>query len=327
MPHGLRYLLPLAALLYASAAGAAPANVETELEAPGPAGALRGTMLAPENANGAVILIIPGSGPTNRDGNNPLGVKGATYKLLAEGLAARGIATVRIDKRGMFGSAGAVPDANAVTIADYAADVHSWVEAIRRKTGAPCVWLLGHSEGGLVALTSGQSASSICGLILVAAPGRPLGEVLREQLKSNPANAPILGQALAAIDTLEAGRHADVSAMQPALQALFNPKVQGFLISTFALDPARLIADWKSPVLIVQGERDIQVSVADAQRLKQAAPAAKLLLLPDANHLLKTVTAPDRAANIAAYADPNLPLAPGLIDGIAGFVSAARDAR
>jgi len=322
MRNGPVSLLLLIALFFAAPTRAAPQSVETGLEAPGPAGALRGTMLQPETSKGPVILIIPGSGPTDRDGNNPLGVKASTYKLLAEGLASKGIPAVRIDKRGMFGSAGAVADANAVTIDDYAADVHAWLDVIRTKTGAPCVWLLGHSEGGLVALASGKSAGDICGLILIATAGRPLGEVLRDQLKSNPANAPVLGQAMTAIDALEAGRHADVSAMHPALLPLFSPKIQDFLISVFALDPARLIADWKKPVLILQGERDIQVSVADAERLKRAAPAARLVLLPDTNHVLKTVTSPNRAENMAAYSDPSLPLAPGVIDAIAGFVSA-----
>jgi len=326
MWNGLLHLLPLVALLNGASATAAAASVEAELEAAGPAGALKGTMLAPESLKGAVILIVPGSGPTNRDGNSPLGVKASTYKLLAGGLAAKGIITVRIDKRGMFDSAGAVADANAVTIDDYAVDLHAWVKVIRAKTGASCVWLLGHSEGGLVALASSRNAGDVCGLILIAAAGQPLGEVLRAQLKANPANAPVLGQALAAIDALEAGHRVDVSAMHPALLPLFNPKIQGFLISTFALDPARLIADWKKPVLIMQGERDIQVTVSDAERLKQAAPAAKLVLLPDTNHVLKTVTSPNRAANMAAYADPNLPLAPGVIDGIAGFVSAPPEA-
>ncbi|MGO9461020.1 MAG: alpha/beta hydrolase [Rhodomicrobium sp.] len=284
-------------------------------------------MLQPETSKGPVILIIPGSGPTDRDGNSPLGVKASTYKLLAEGLASKGIAAVRIDKRGMFGSAGAVADANAVTIDDYAADIQAWLDVIRRKTGAPCVWLLGHSEGGLVALASNKSAGDICGLILIATAGRPLGEVLRDQLKSNPANAPVLGQAMPAIDALEAGRHADVSTMHPALLPLFSPKIQGFLISVFALDPARLIAGWKKPVLIMQGERDIQVSVADAERLKLAAPSARLVLLPNTNHVLKTVTSPNRAENMAAYGDPSLPLAPGVIDAIAGFVSAPPEVR
>jgi uncharacterized protein len=323
MARGVRYLLPLAALLQASPADASPAIVETGLEAPGPAGVLRGTMLAPENSK-AAVLIIPGSGPTDRDGNSPLGVNASTYRLIAEGLAAKGITSVRIDKRGLFGSARAVPDANAVRIADYADDVQNWVDVIRRKTGASCVWLLGHSEGGLIALASSRSAAGVCGLILVSAPGRPLGEILREQLKSNPANAPILDQALAAIDALEAGRHVDVSAMHPVLLALFRPGVQDFLINAFSLDPARLIADWKGSILILQGERDIQIGMADAERLKQAAPAAKVLLIPDANHVLKTVTSPDLAANVAAYADPSLPLAPGIIDGIAGFIYARR---
>ena len=85
-------------------------------------------------------------------------MKASTYKLLAGGLAAKGIITVRIDKRGMFDSAGAVADANAVTIDDYAVDLHAWVKVIRAKTGASCVWLLGHSEGGLVALASSRNA-------------------------------------------------------------------------------------------------------------------------------------------------------------------------
>ena len=163
-----------------------------------------------------MMLIIPGSGPTDRDGNNPLGVKAATYRLLAEGLAERGIGTVRIDKRGMFASAAAVADGNAVTIDDYVADVGAWIGAIRKETGVSCVWLLGHSEGGLVALAAAQKLPDICGLVLVSAAGRPLGDVLRTQLQANPANAPILPQAMAAIESLEAGKHFDVAGMHPA---------------------------------------------------------------------------------------------------------------
>src|SRR3984957_6886708 len=106
----------------AIAIGAAP--TDTAVEAPGPSGPLKGTMLSPPTGRGAVILIIPGSGPTDRDGNNPAGILAAPYRLLAEDLVARGVTTIRIDKRGLAGSAGATPDGNAVTIDDYVSDVH-----------------------------------------------------------------------------------------------------------------------------------------------------------------------------------------------------------
>ena len=93
--------------------------------------AARGHLLTPKSKPTAFVLIIPGSGPTDRDGNSPMGVRGSTYRLLAEGLASRGVATLRIDKRGMYGSAGAAKDANAVTIADYGDDVQAWVTRAR----------------------------------------------------------------------------------------------------------------------------------------------------------------------------------------------------
>ena len=242
-------------------------------------------------------------------------------------MAERGIGTVRIDKRGMFASSAAVADANAVTIDDYVADVGAWIDVIRKETGVSCVWLLGHSEGGLVALAAAQKLPDICGLVLVSTAGRPLGEVLRTQLRANPANAPILAQAMAAIGSLEAGKRVDVAGMHPALMPLFAPQVQGFLINAFSYDPAKLIAAVAKPVLIVQGRRDMQVGVADAERLKEAAPKAELALLPDINHVLKTVASDDPRANASTYADPSLPLAPGVAEAIATFVAAAPSGR
>ncbi|HEY5711608.1 MAG TPA: alpha/beta fold hydrolase [Allosphingosinicella sp.] len=297
----------------------ATAPVATEIEAPGPSGPLKGTMLAPVGGSREIVLIIPGSGPTDRDGNNPMGVRAAPYRLIAEGLAARGIASIRVDKRGLFGSAAAGP-ANDVTIANYATDMHQWARAARARTGARCVWLLGHSEGGLVALVAGQDSSDLCGLILVSAGGRPIGAVIRDQLRANPANAPLLGQALPAIEALEAGRHVDVTGMDPHLLPLFAPPVQNFMINLMSYDPATLIASVRRPVLIVQGQRDLQIGEADARRLAASSPAARLVLLPQVNHVLKAVASDDRAANAATYMDPSLPLAPGIVEAIAGFV-------
>ena len=315
-----KYLTALLTVGFTMAQAANHAPVETLLEAPGPVGALKGTMLAPTGGKGPIVLIIPGSGAVDRDGNSSAAVLAAPYRLLAQGLVARGVTTVRIDKRGFAGSAGATPDGNAVTIPDYVTDVNAWITVIQQRTKAPCVWLLGHSEGGLVALAAARS-SRVCGLILVSAAGRPMGELVREQLKANPANAPLLDQALPAIDALEAGKKVDAATLPAPLLRLFNPRVQGFLISVFSYDPAKLLSGYGKPVLIVQGLRDIQVSEADAQLLKKADPAATLVLLPDVNHVLKSVTSDDVRANVATYGNASLPLAPGVIDTIYAFVS------
>jgi fermentation-respiration switch protein FrsA (DUF1100 family) len=161
------------------------------------------------------------------------------------------------------------------------------------------------------------------GHLTLATPGRPLGDVLREQLQSNPAIAPIADNALSMLDVLEAGQHVDAAKIDPALMPSFRPQIQGFLMSELSLDPARPIASYKKPVLIVQGQRDMQVKPRDAKRLKQADPEAELVLAANANHLLKVVTTTDTAENIATYSNPNLPLANNLIDVIANFVTSS----
>lgn len=302
----------------AAAAAAVP------MTAPGPRGPLEGTFV--DAGKGApVVVIIPGSGPTDRDGNNPMGVTAAPYRLLAEALATEGVSSLRADKRGLFGSKAAVADPNAVTIADYAIDAHQWANVLRQKTGAKCVWLLGHSEGALVTLKAAQDPQGLCGVVLVSGAGRRLSDVIRDQLRANPANTPVLDSAMAALNALERGKHVDTTSMNPALLPLFRPAVQDYLIDNFRLDPAKLAATLTVPVLIVQGERDIQVSVdADAKALANAQPRAKLVLLPHMNHVLKDVASDDRAANVATYSDPSLPVDSGAVDAIAAFVKAHR---
>ena len=313
----------MSALLLAAAlvAGAAPA--ERTLTAPGPLAPLSATLLD-TGKRAPVVVIIPGSGPTDRDGNNPMGVTAASYRLLAEALAKRGITTVRIDKRGMFGSKAAIANGNDVTIAAYAADAHAWAKAARTATGAKCVWLLGHSEGSLVALVAGQDHRDLCGVISVAGMGRKLGAVLRDQLSANPANAPILAPALAAIASLEQGQRVDGKTLPAPLQPLFGEAVQPYLINLMAQDPARLAGALKLPLLIVQGDRDLQVKVTDAKLLAAAQSRARLVLVSGVNHVLKAVATDDPAANFATYADPSLPVASGVVDAIAMFVKAKR---
>ena len=191
---------------------------------------------------------------------------------------------------------------------------------LRQRSGRHCIWVLGHSEGGLVALQAAQAPEGICGLILLSAGGRPIGAVMREQLRANPANAPILDAALGAIDALEAGRPVPANTLPAPIQPLFSDKLQPYLIDLFSHDPAKLIAAIRLPVLILQGDHDIQVSLVDAGALKKAQPAATLTVLPDVNHVLRPVTSDDRTANIATYTNAALPISPTIAAAVAGFV-------
>ena len=315
----MRFAASILAVIVAATTNVSAAEIRLSIE--GPSGALQGTLAAPDGGPKApVAIIIPGSGPTDRDGNNPLGVTAGMYRLLAEALAAKGVSTIRIDKRGMFGSSAAAADADNVRMADYAADVRAWGQEAQKRSSARCAWLIGHSEGSLVALITAQQPEGICGLILVAGAGRKMGDILREQLKANPANAPLLAQALAALTELEAGRHVDVSGMHPALAALFRPSVQGFLIDQMSYDPAQLLARYAGPVLVLQGTTDLQMSMQDAQRLAGARQGVTMVALEGVNHILKIAPA-DPAANFATYGNSALPIAPSLAEAIMAFLA------
>jgi len=319
-------LAPLAAIFLASAAHAGEAMPKAPLDvtAPGPQGDLAGTLIPPADGQ-PTVLIIPGSGPTDRDGNSPMGVTAASYRLLAEALQEQGIGSLRIDKRGMFGSKAAIADANKVSVDAYAGDVAKWVEVARQKTGAECIWLLGHSEGGLIALEAAQTPQGICGVVLVASVGRTLGDTLREQLRANPANAPILDEAMATIAVLEAGERVSADGMHPALISLFAPAVQGFLIDLMSRDPAAMAGDLTVPALIVAGGKDIQTPPADAEALAKGQPAAAMVVIEDMNHVLKAVEGDGRAANIATYSDSSVPIHPELVEVVSGFVTSRSD--
>jgi len=291
------------------------APVEKNVTLDSGTGMLAGTLLTPENPK-AAILMLAGSGPTDRDGNSPPILRGNTYRLLAEGLAAHGIASLRVDKRGVGQSAAAMTAEADLRIGTYADDAKAWACELRKQTGLRCVWLLGHSEGALVAELAAQNTNGICGLVLVSGMGHTMGDILRVQLKVIlPPD--LYEKALGILTSLEHGQ--PVADVPEPLLIFFRPNAQPYLISEVSLDPAALLAKVKRPVLILQGDNDVQVSVEDAKLLAAGKPDAKLAILPGVNHLLKLAPV-DRAGNVATYANPALPLAPGVVDAVADFV-------
>lgn len=296
---------------------ASPPAQSSPIEVVTPTGTLHGTWLQPTHGTAAAAVILPGSGPTDRDGNSAqFGIQASTYRLLAEALAEDGIATARIDKRGIGESAAVGPSEADLRFDAYVNDAVAWAIRTAQETGQPCAWLIGHSEGALVALAAAnQEPRRVCGLVLLSGAGRPAGDVLREQLATLP--EPLKTEAYDTLAELEAGR--TVANPPAALAALFRPSVQPYLISWLALDPAELIWRWQGRVLVGQGLTDLQTTEVDARRLAEAQPRARLILWPGVNHVLKTAPA-ERQANIATYLDPNLPLADGVASTVSSFI-------
>jgi pimeloyl-ACP methyl ester carboxylesterase len=206
-------------------------------------------------------------------------------------------------------------------VQNFADDARAWARDLKARTGARCVWILGHSEGTLHALLAAQDNPDLCGLVLVSTVGRRFGDIIREQITANPANAAIAPEALSILAELEAGRTVPGDGVNPLLFPLFRPSVQPFMMSMLAIDPTELARRYGGPVLVVQGTTDLQTTVADAQRLGAARPGIAVRLIEGMNHVLKTAPA-ERAANFATYANPELPLAPGLVEAIAEFIAA-----
>jgi pimeloyl-ACP methyl ester carboxylesterase len=277
---------------------------------------LHGTLLKPDGEARAVAVIIAGSGPTDRNGDSAMGVRGAVYRQLAEGLAERGIASVRYDKRGIAASAAAATSEADMRFDHYIADAEAWAAEAASQTGAPCAWLIGHSEGALIALAVADKLDSkVCGLVLLSGAGRPAGAPLREQFETLP--EPLQTQASKILAELEQGR--TVEEVPAPLAVLFRPSVQPYMMSWLPLDPAHLIATYEGPVMIGQGTTDIQITMTDADTLKAAKPDAELVTFEGVNHVLKA-SPQDRAANIATYGDADLPIAEGVAEAVADFI-------
>jgi uncharacterized protein len=283
---------------------------------------LHGTLREPPGvAPGPAILLIAGSGPTDRNGNQPDGViTSATYRQLAAELERSGLRTLRFDKRMIGLSNGPKPIAESdLRFSHYVGDAAAWAEFLARQRGVTCVVILGHSEGALIASMTAQKKST-CGLVLAAGVGRPFGDLLREQLANAGMAPPALAQAEAVISELEASR---LVAGIPQTNALFRPSVQPYLISQMAIDPAIELARVKVPVLILQGDNDIQVTEEDSKLLAKARPDATRVVVAGMNHGLR-ISPRDREGNLATYGDPSLPLAPEGVEAVVRFVRNAK---
>ncbi len=264
-----------------------------------------------------VVLLLAGSGSTDHDGNGPQ-IKPATLKKLSEQLTARKIATLRYDKRGAGGWKPEFGRPEDFRFKDYVDDAVALVNYLRSTGNFSRVILVGHSEGGLVAILAARRVP-VDRLVLLATAARRQGNLLKAQLeKTLP---PDMFKPIAkAIDDIMSGQIVDP--LPPGLA--IPPSMQPGIASAFSEDPIDPLKLIERPTLIVAGGRDRQVARLDFAALAVASPAAKTLWLPDMNHVLVDVA--DQDDDLAAYNQPERALDPVLIDSLAAFIL-ANDAR
>lgn len=314
----MRYLLAILMAVLAFShdhvsAAAEDVLVETEL------GPLAGTYLLPDAGKPkAVALIIAGSGPTDRNGNSKA-IPGSnnSLKMLAEALAENGIGSLRYDKRLIAESASTSLSEADLRFDTYIDDAKALLAFLRSRTDVPLL-VTGHSEGAQIG-TLAAADQDVCGVIAIAGPGIPAGQIILEQVRPR-LPAELLAKTEHIVAELEAGR--TVADTPPELAALFRDSVQPYLVSWFAYDPAEAVAALDIPVLLVHGTTDIQIPASHGERLAAAGDSAELVVIDGMNHLLKMVE-PDPQAQMRSYGDPSLPLAPELVTITNAFIDTA----
>jgi len=282
---------------------------------------LSGTFFQPlSNKKSSVVLIIAGSGPTDRNGNSiALPGKNNSLLQLADSLAQYGIATLRYDKRGIGKSQ---PDTivgeENVTIdnmTDDAEAMYNWLMS----QGYYNIYIAGHSEGSLIGMMIAEKLKP-AGFISIAGAGRKAGDILKEQVA---AQLPGLKTELDSdIDSLERGL--SVSAVDPSLAGLLRPSIQPYMRSWLRLDPQKIMGGLNCPVLIIQGTKDLQIKETDAKNLYRAKQKSKLVIINNMNHVLKQVDSGQAKDNINAYSDPTLPVMQELVTAIVNFILQTR---
>ena len=281
-----------------------------------PTGEIKGTLSLPDIKEGfPMVLIIAGSGPTDRNGNQTK-LQNNSLKMMAEELRKNGIASVRFDKRGIGESAGQDSKESDLRFETYIDDVKGWIDLLSKDKRYSKLIVAGHSEGSLIGMVAAVNNNEVDAFISIAGPARPADEMIKEQLMAQPQQ--VRDMVYPMIDTLKKGD--TLTNVPQMLYALFRPSVQPYLISMMKYDPRAEIKKLEIPVLIVQGTTDIQVLEKDADLLASAYPRASKKIIQSMNHVLKDCVTTDRAAQVPIYSNPDLPLNKEFVTTIVSFI-------
>lgn len=277
-------------------------------------GGIHGRLLEHGEHAPNLVIISGGSGPIDMDGNTAV-CTADTLKILANLLATQHVSVFSYNKCGALGNDWS-PYESSVNIWTYVANLLMFANYFKNKF---CnIYFCGHSEGGIVSIVA--SCFFKCeGLICINTPGRPMGALLKEQLRNNLGiSDENIDLGISIIDSISSGD--EVQKELPDFMAnLFRNTLHNYYGSVFCLDPCFFLSKFSRRSLLIQGERDLQVSIDDAQHLFNASKFGEKVLFPKMNHTLRDV-ADDFKANIDAYCDSSLPLTAGLAPCLGSFL-------
>jgi hypothetical protein len=275
-------------------------------------GKLYGSLISvPEKSDAPIVIIIPGSGPTDRNGNSMM-VQANSYRLLAEGLAEEGIASLRYDKL-MIGKSKSDLEEKDLRFETNVDQVTAWIDYLTKKKYSNII-LIGHSEGSLIGMLAAQKRK-VTKFISLSGTGRNIDEVLIEQLAEQYPE--FEKEAKTIFEQLKKGKHVDDISTE--MSGLFRKSVQPYLISWLKYAPKEEIGKLAIPVLILHGSTDIQVTMEDANLQAEGSPKAELKIIDGMNHVLKEAPE-DKDENMKTYYNPKLALHPELIPVLVGFI-------
>jgi pimeloyl-ACP methyl ester carboxylesterase len=298
----------------------APLPGEKELEITSAAGSkLYGTLLSKNNQQ-PVAIIIAGSGPTDRNGNSTVSPATNEYRMLAQSLDSQNIATFRYDKRGIAKSAYDGMKESDLVFDDYVKDADKIFDYLNDTLGFKNIYFIGHSEGSLIGMLASEKRK-VKGYISVAGAGRPIDEVLEEQMQKQPLPDSVKQQIPQIFTQLKNGQQ--VNNAPPQLDALFRKSIQPYLISWLKYSPQKEIKKLNCPILILQGGCDIQVKELDAKNLYEANKKSTLDIIPNMSHTLKNA-GPVCVNENQSYTDGTMPLDNRLVEDIVKFIKARK---
>ncbi|QBG34735.1 alpha/beta hydrolase [Litorilituus sediminis] len=277
-------------------------------------GTLQGSLLDVEGETKTVALIIAGSGPTDRNGNNPKMVNNS-LKMLANALGEKGISSLRYDKRGIGASKTAGLAEKNLRFEHYIEDANAWLDYLANNKQFEQIIVIGHSEGALIGMLAAHH-KQVDKYISLAGVGQPIDETIRQQLSKQAEF--VLTNTIPILEKLKQGQTVDN--VPNYLMSLFRPSVQPYMISWLKYDPQKEIAQLNKPILLVQGETDLQVTVADVNKLAKANNAAEKVIITKMNHIFKEASI-NPQANFATYNQADLPIMPELVEAIVQFIN------